>query len=105
LEKKGWRISNAVLMTEKNNAGALPQKVRKIGKRASSKLRLVYARGRSNHGSATAEQVDYKHDRRNHQQQVNKRAADAADQPQQPQYKKNSKDCPKHSFPPSQNMV
>jgi len=53
-------------------------------------LRLEYS-------STTAEQVDYQHYSRDHQQQVNQRATDMADQAQQPQNQQDHKNCPEHS--------
>ena len=52
-------------------------------------LRLEYS-------STTAEQVDYQHYSRDHQQQVNQRATDMADQAQQPQNQQDHKNCPEH---------
>lgn len=50
--------------------------------------------------SAAAQQVEDQHYYRNHKQQVNQRATDTAEHPQQPQNQQNNYNCPKHSAPP-----
>ena len=59
-------------------------------------LRLVSL----NYGPASAYKVEYQHDGRYYEQQVNQTAPDVTNQPEQPQHQKNYKNCPKHSFPP-----
>jgi hypothetical protein len=49
------------------------------------------------HGPSPGDQLDQKHNQCNHQQDMNEPAKRiAADYAQQPQYKEDYKDCPKH---------
>jgi hypothetical protein len=54
--------------------------------------------GYLSHASPATDQVEDKHDDRNHNENVDEAAADVEGKAKQPQDQKNNEDCPEHKF-------